>query len=356
MGCCCLAPLVDRIILLTVKSFSRLAVHKTMNQSISVVVPAFNCESSIQKTLTAINQQTYKGRREVIVVDDGSTDKTAAVVQSFPSITYLYQKNAGPASARNRGARAATADFIFFTDSDCLPQPNWIEKTMQGFSSDAIAVVAGSYGIANPENLLARGIHAEILFRHQTLMPDYVKSFGSYNFCIRKKVFEAVGGFNESYPHASGEDNDLSYRILNAGYRIFFKKDSLVDHYHPTVFKKYMREQFRHGFWRVKMYADHPHMAQGDDYTFWKDICEIPLAGFICAGFLFSLFRIAGAMDIFICSLVFLALLEVFFCFQIRKPLNEIFFMAFVLFVRSFFRFFGFSSGIPYFLLKRILK
>ena len=95
---------------------------------------------------------------------------------------------------------------------------------------------------------MARCIYTEILWRHTRLMPDFPNSFGSYNFCVSKKVFDAVGGFNAAYRNASGEDNDLSYKITKAGWRIYFKRKALVDHYHPTRVVKYLREQFRHGF------------------------------------------------------------------------------------------------------------
>ena len=103
-------------------------------------------------------------------------------------------------------------------------------------------------------------------------MPQYPKSFGSYNFCIKKNIFDEVNGFDENYKNASGEDNDLSYKIGNAGYKIYFNKEMLVKHHHPEKVWKYLKEQYQHGFWRAKMYKDHPCMIMGDDYTYWKDI------------------------------------------------------------------------------------
>lgn len=324
-----------------------------MNSLISVVIPAYNCSKSIRRTLEAMGRQTYSGPIEVIVVDDGSTDDSAAVIKTFFEVKYIFQKNAGPATARNRGAREAQGEFIFFTDSDCVPQSDWIEKTLQGFSSEKIGVVAGSYGIANPESPLARCVHDEIIFRHQRLMPAYIKVFGSYNFCIRKKVFNEVRGFDEGYPHPSGEDNDLSYRVGKAGYQIYFEKASLVDHYHPTRFIKYMKEQYRHGFWRVKMYVAHPEMAKGDDYTFWKDIVEIPLAAIICAVFFLSFLK-WPVIFTFACFLLFvLFVLEFFFSGKFCKALSDVFLMTFILSCRSFSRLFGFSSGFIAFLLKK---
>ena len=162
---------------------------------VSVVIPAFNCETIIRQTIEAILQQRFSPRTHIIIVDDGSIDKTAEIVKSYPAVKYIYQK-LRPAMARNRGPKKQRGIY-FFTDADCVPQPE-DGAMMPHFRNPEIGVVAGSYGIANPENLLANCIHAEILFRHQKLMPDF-KSFGSYNFCSRKEVFLKVGGFDLVY-------------------------------------------------------------------------------------------------------------------------------------------------------------
>jgi hypothetical protein len=185
-----------------------------------------------------------------------------------------------------------------------------------GFSLEDIGAVGGSYGIANPDSPLARIIHGEIIFRHKQLMPEFAKSFGSYNVAIRRKVFESAGGFDVSYRNASGEDNDLSYKILRQGQRIRFLKEAVVGHYHQEALTCYLKEQYRHGFWRAKMYIDHPGMAGGDDYTFWKDMAEVPLVllhvvmapwpilwlalacGFLVFEFVFSAFIFATFRDI----------------------------------------------------------
>ncbi len=323
---------------------------------VSVVIPAFNCETTIRQTIEAILQQRFSPRTHIIIVDDGSIDKTAEIVKSYPAVKYIYQKNSGPAAARNRGAQEAAGEYIFFTDADCVPQPEWMARMMPHFRNPEIGVVAGSYGIANPENLLANCIHAEILFRHQKLMPDFPKSFGSYNFCLRKEVFLKAGGFDPVYRFASGEDNDLSYKILKAGYKIYFEKTALVDHYHTEDMRQYFKEQYRHGFWRAKMYHDHLEMWRGDNYTFWKDIIEIPLALFSLLNlFVFLPFPVfvpaAARFSVF--SLIFL---EVFYGLRMLKGLRKGFFFAFVMLLRAFARTLGFFSGILHFTLPKSFK
>ena len=193
---------------------------------VSVIVPAYNASATIGQTLEALSRQNCFQPFEVIVVDDGSSDNTADIVCSFASVRYVRQENAGPASARNHGAKLAQGEYLAFTDSDCIPHEDWISKLMEGFGQQQVGVVAGSYGIANPEIWLARCIYKEILWRHNTLMPDFPNSFGSYNFCVKKNVFDAVGGFNTAYRHASGEDNDLSYKIITVRLADLFSAQS----------------------------------------------------------------------------------------------------------------------------------
>ena len=84
---------------------------------------------------------------------------------------------------------------------------------------------------------------------------------------ITRAALESVDGFDETFPVPSGEDNDLSYRLRDAGHTLRFVPEALVDHHHPTVLGRYLREQARHGEWRVVLYARHPARARGDGYA-----------------------------------------------------------------------------------------
>ena len=324
------------------------------NAKISVIVPAYNSEKTIQNTISSILNQPIKEVIDLIVVDDGSTDKTAKIVRQFSNVKYIYQKNSGPASARNRGAQEADGDLLFFTDSDCIPHQDWILKMLPHFAEPKVGVVAGSYGISNQNSWLARCIHTEIIYRHHQLLPRYPKVFGSYNFGIKRKIFELVGGFNTDYRFASGEDNDLSYKILKAGYQIYFEKESVVDHFHTEQFNKYLFEQFRHGYWRTKMYFDHPHMGWGDDYTFWKDIIEIPLAIFSIICLILGLWFGSPILKLAFFLSFLLFMLEFIYGFIIGKSFLKICQLTFMMFLRSLVRSFGFLLGFFTFLPRKI--
>lgn len=252
---------------------------------VSVVIPAYNAALTIGACLDAVARQDYAGEIETIVVDDGSTDTTAQIVSSFSRVILVRQANAGPAAARNAGFAQSGGVIVFFTDADCRPRTDWISRMVRAFEDPAAGAAAGSYGIVNDQSLLARCIHTEILYRHHHLMGEWIAVFGSYNVAFRRKVFLQAGGFNEAYRDASGEDNDLSYRLSEAAVRIRFVREALVDHVHPQRVGRYLFEQFRHGVWRARLYRDHPKQTRGDGYTFFKDVLEVPLS-LVLPGFL----------------------------------------------------------------------
>jgi glycosyltransferase involved in cell wall biosynthesis len=261
---------------------------------ISIVIAAYNAETTIGQAVEQSRAQA-KGPMEVevVVVDDGSSDDTAKVAESAGAIV-ISQENAGPAAARNQGWKSAAGQVICFTDADCVPSEGWIENLLEGFTDRQVGAVAGSYEIANSGSWLARWVQQEIMERHNR-MPPFVRAFGSYNVAIPRYVLEATGGFDPEYRQASGEDNDLSYRIIKNGWRIAFRPQAKVAHYHPEKVWKYLREQFRHGFWRAKLYQDHPDMIRGDDYTRLRDKLEpiFVLGIFVCA--ILAVFGIIGS-------------------------------------------------------------
>lgn len=316
---------------------------------ISIIIPVYNAEKTIRACVDAVLHQDASGiEMEVIAVDDGSIDTTSDILKTFERVIYVRQPNAGPAAARNRGAKLAGGEILFFTDADCIPRSDWIRRVIACFDAEKIDVAAGSYGIANPESRLARCVHQEILYRHEHLMGEWIDVFGSYNAAVRKEVFDRLGGFDENYRFPSGEDNDLSYRLRQAGVRIRFVKEAKVDHAHPVSVRRYLYEQFRHGLWRVKMYRAFPDRMKGDGYTFWKDPCEVFLTMCFMGLLVLGLFQPVAVSAAAVLAAGWFGL-EVFFAWLFHLPtLKDMLFFAGVMFLRSWARTAGFFMGMIY--------
>lgn len=242
---------------------------------ISIIIPAYNAAGTLRECLAACLQQEAPAK-EIIVVDDGSTDDTARIAENTPGVRCVRQTNRGPAAARNRGAREATGALLVFTDADCVPHGDWLKELAAAFTPKTTAA-GGTYGIANPQFRLARLVYEEILWRHERLEEE-VDFLGSFNVAYRKEAFETVGGFDECFRHASGEDNDLAYRLRDAGASLRFVPGAIVDHYHPTRLLPYLRTQRRHGYWRVKLYFKHAGRVRGDQYAGLRELMAPGLA------------------------------------------------------------------------------
>ena len=316
---------------------------------VSIVIPAYNSAATLRDTLEACLVQDYpKDKLEVIVVDDGSEDDTGEIAKSLP-VKYIRQERKGPASARNNGWRTSGGEAICFIDSDCVPSKNWVSGLVRNFYEDKLGAVAGSYNVESSRYLLDKTVHYEIRYRH-SMMPAYINSFGTYNVLIKRSVLQELEGFDPAYYTASGEDSDLSYRIIKAGYRIYFEKETLVSHRSMLRFLKYTMVQFKHGYWRMKLYKKNFTMIANDQYGYWKDFVEV---GLVMAFFLSLVLNLQS-----------IPALLAFFLFVIQLPLSvkmsleqkDIRYMvfSFVTFIRAFVRFLGGMIGfISFCLIKR---
>lgn len=234
----------------------------------SVIVPAYNASRTIKMCLEALMGQFMpREEYEVIVVDDGSTDDTARIIREFP-VKYVRQENRGPATARNRGVAEARGEIILFTDSDCVPEKNWIEEMAKPFRNSDVAAVKGAYRTLQ-SGVMARFSQLEFEERFEMLKKaDSIDMVDTYSAAFRKEVFTGAGGFDTSFPVANNEDTELSYRLAKAGHRMVFNPNAIVSHLnHPDSVKRYARLKFWRGYWRMVVYKRFPEKMVKDTYT-----------------------------------------------------------------------------------------
>jgi len=236
---------------------------------VSIVIPAYNSEKTIEKTLKAVLSQKFpKNKYEIIVVDDGSNDRTRKIVKKFKKIKLLRQKHRGPATARNLGVEKSRGEIILFTDADCIPNKNWIKNMTIPFKNTNTVGVAGTYKTLNKQSLIARFVGYEIEERHERIKrKKYIDFIGTYSAAYRKDIFLKFKGFDDRFSMASGEDPDFSFRISKAGLRIVFQPNAFVFHSHPSNLLKYLKQKYDRAFWKVLLYRKHPKKMFGDVYT-----------------------------------------------------------------------------------------
>lgn len=241
---------------------------------ISVVVPTFDRPESLRKILKALESQTHAAR-EIIIVDDGSSDETEATVRQFQGVKYLYQQNRGPAAARNTASREARGEIIALTDDDCMPPINWLEQIAQGYRSHPeIAGVGGP--CRAPAEILESNLYAQYEWNYERgMLPsrhyiewltrgrltwrgrwcgqgDYVggmdcPSGRSNNISYRLSVFKALNGFDETFPFAAGEDADFKIRLCLAGHQLLWLDDMIVEHHHAYTSQRFRAQHFTYG-------------------------------------------------------------------------------------------------------------
>jgi glycosyltransferase involved in cell wall biosynthesis len=236
--------------------------------TVAVTIAVYNEQALIDSLIDSLLGQT-RPPDEIVLVDDGSRDDTAKLIkaraQRDARIRYVYQDNAGPATARNRAWREASCDICVFTDGDCVPDGNWIETLIAPFEDANVGATAGTYRTLNADNLLARFVGAEIAWRYRNV-GDSVDCHGTYNLAIRRDVLLELGGFDESYRYPSGEDFDLTYRISRK-HRIAFVRAAVVGHEHPDALWPYLKLQSRRALDRVRLYRAHRDKSGSDTYT-----------------------------------------------------------------------------------------
>ena len=240
----------------------------------SVVVPAYNGAAVIGRCLDALGSQSCaSGCYEIIVVDDGSTDATAAAVDAWRSChpehlcRLVQQANAGPAAARNHGAREAEAPIVLFTDADCAAQPDWIERMAGAFDQPDVAGAKGAY-LSDQQGLVPRLVQAEYEDRYDRMAgQEQIDFIDTYSAGYRRSVFLENEGFDPIFTTASVEDQEFSFRLAQKGYRLIFVPEARVKHLHDASIAEYARRKYYIGYWKALLTRWHPERMVHDSHT-----------------------------------------------------------------------------------------
>jgi O-antigen biosynthesis protein len=212
---------------------------------ISVVVCVYNGEQTIQDCCEGLAELDYPDF-EVIVVDDGSSDRTAAIVEPY-GFQLIRTPNRGLSQARNTGLEAATGDIVAYTDGDARPDPDWLTYLAAGFMGST-HVGIGGWNLAHEED----GWIADCVANapggpvHVLLTDTEAEHIPGCSMAFKRDALKAIGGFDPQF-RAAGDDVDICWRLQAQGGTLGFHAGAVVWHHHRDSFGAYWKQQQGYG-------------------------------------------------------------------------------------------------------------
>ena len=195
---------------------------------LSVIIPVYNGGLALKECLRAVYQSEYADF-EVIVVDDGSSDRSVETASSFPCRLVQLPLNSGPAKARNEGVAQSRGRILFFLDADIIIRPDTLGQIARSFAEDAgMDALFGSYTKDTvPQNFVSRYKNFLHHFTHQHSSEDAVTFCGGFG-AVRREVFQRLGGFDVTRRFL--EDIEFGHRLHRQGHRIRLIKSLQMTH------------------------------------------------------------------------------------------------------------------------------
>jgi O-antigen biosynthesis protein len=224
---------------------------------VSVIVCAYNGERTVDSCLASLETLNYPNY-EVIVVNDGSNDRTKEISERYKYVRLINQDNQGLSAARNVGLRAATGDIIAYTDCDCMVDPDWLMHLVARFLTSDFGAVGGP-NLPPPDNSMVANCVAVSpgAPAHVLLDDEIAEHIPGCNMAFRREALEAIDGFDPLF-RAAGDDVDVCWRLQNKGYKIGFSAAAVVWHFRRNTVRDYVKQQEGYGKAEALLYFKHP--------------------------------------------------------------------------------------------------
>jgi GT2 family glycosyltransferase len=237
---------------------------------VSVIVCTYNGGATLDSCLSALRAVDYPDY-EVIVVDDGSTDDTRAILTQYPEVRAIHQPNRGLSTARNVGLQAATGSVIAYTDSDCFVDSDWLTHLVHQLTRSG-AAAAGGPNLTPPDGRLAACVAASPGQPTHVLESDQVaEHVPGCNMAFHREALEAINGFDPQYRKA-GDDVDVCWRLQQAGYWITYAAGAFVWHRRRQTPRAYLRQQAGYGEAEALLQFKHPDKFTGRGDGKWRGV------------------------------------------------------------------------------------
>jgi cellulose synthase/poly-beta-1,6-N-acetylglucosamine synthase-like glycosyltransferase/peptidoglycan/xylan/chitin deacetylase (PgdA/CDA1 family) len=216
---------------------------------VSVIVPAYNEAAGITATLRSLVTSDYPGDLEVVVVDDGSTDNTAAIASGLGlgEVRVIRQRNAGKASALNTGISYSRHDILIMVDGDTVFEPTTIRRLVQPFADPEVGAVSGNTKVGNRRGILGRWQHIEYVigFNLDRRMFDLLECMPTVPGAIGAFRYEALASVGWVSDETLAEDTDLTMALCRTGWRVVYKQSARAWTEAPTTLEQLWRQRYR---------------------------------------------------------------------------------------------------------------
>jgi glycosyltransferase involved in cell wall biosynthesis len=237
-------------------------------EGVSFVVPVLNGARTLSRSLSSIVAQRDNRPFEIIAIDDGSVDRSLHFLTKqhrHGLVRLIHGDRRGAAAAINAGIREAAHPIICQVDQDVILQAGWLEQVLEHFDDPEVAAVQGHYITSANAGFWARATGRDLEHRYSRIQGRFVDHVCTGNTAYRARALHQVGLLDERLGY--GYDNDLSYRLQQAGYRLAFCRPATSVHIWREGLRGYLRQQFGVGYGRLDVIARHPRRVTGDDVS-----------------------------------------------------------------------------------------
>lgn len=230
---------------------------------LTVYIPCFNVERYIETSIRCLLSQSH-APDEILIVDDGSTDRTLEIASRFPVRVIRHGRNRGLAAARNTAFANARNELVGAIDADVFAEPNWLEHLLRHFSDARVAATGGrlieQFRNAPPDEWRFRHLCQDMGEKRIDIEWPSHRCLGGFGTVLRKRAVAAVGGYNESY-RTNFEDVDLCQRLVRAGHKLVFEPLAVAYHQRRDNIRSVVRTA-----WRWEFYS---HYFKGGYNNIW---------------------------------------------------------------------------------------
>jgi glycosyltransferase involved in cell wall biosynthesis len=225
---------------------------------VSVVVASFNGERTLEACLASLKSLNYPDY-EVILVDDGSNDRTQQICRRFENVHYIrHEKNQGLSVARNTGIAAARGQVVAFTDSDCRADEDWLYYLIGDLLNSEFAGIGGHNLLPPEDSWVAAAVMVSPGGPAHVMITDRLaEHIPGCNMAFYKWALEEVAGFDPIFRKA-GDDVDACWRLQQQGYKLGFSPAGFVWHYRRATARDYLKQQYGYGEAEALLARRHP--------------------------------------------------------------------------------------------------